>query len=118
MDRVRPQRQRKKNTLVDFRYETLNNNPTCYYFGLLHCVVTAVAKWLRCCATNRKVAGSIPAVVSGFFILPIFHPSDRTGVDSEMSNRRISWGKGGRCVRLTTYHHPVPLLRNLGTLTS
>ena len=27
-------------------------------------------------------------------------------------------GKGGRCVRLTTYHHPVPLSRNLGTLTS
>jgi len=23
---------------------------------------------LRCCATNRKVAGSIPAGVSGFFI--------------------------------------------------
>jgi len=22
---------------------------------------TAVAQWLRCCATNRKVAGSIPA---------------------------------------------------------
>jgi len=30
----------------------------------------------------------------------------------------ISWGKGGWCVRLTTYHHPVPLSRNLGTLTS
>jgi len=29
---------------------------------------TAVAQWLRCCATNRKVAGSIPATVSGFFI--------------------------------------------------
>ena len=29
---------------------------------------TAVAQWLRCCATNRKVAGSIPADVSGFFI--------------------------------------------------
>ena len=27
-------------------------------------------------------------------------------------------GKDGRCVRLTTYHHPVPLSRNLGTLTS
>jgi len=27
-------------------------------------------------------------------------------------------GKGGRCVRLTTYHHSVPLSRNLGTLTS
>jgi len=30
--------------------------------------VTAVAQWLRCCATNRKVADSIPASVSGFFI--------------------------------------------------
>jgi len=29
---------------------------------------TAVAQWLRCCATNQKVAGSIPAGVSGFFI--------------------------------------------------
>ena len=26
---------------------------------------TAVAQWLRCCATNRKVAGSIPAGVNG-----------------------------------------------------
>jgi len=26
--------------------------------------------------------------------------------------------KGGRCIRLTTYHYPVPLSRNLGTLTS
>ena len=29
---------------------------------------TAVAQWLRCCATNRKVAGSIPDGVIGFFI--------------------------------------------------
>ena len=29
---------------------------------------TAVAQWLRCCATNRKVAGSIPAAVGGYFI--------------------------------------------------
>ena len=29
---------------------------------------TGVAQWLRFCATNRKVAGSIPAGVSGFFI--------------------------------------------------
>ena len=28
---------------------------------------TAVAHWLRCCATNRKVAGSIPAGVIGIF---------------------------------------------------
>ena len=31
-------------------------------------VGTAVAQWLRYCATNRKVAGSIPASVTGFFI--------------------------------------------------
>jgi len=29
---------------------------------------TAVAQWLRRCATNRKFTGSIPAGVSGFFI--------------------------------------------------
>ena len=28
---------------------------------------TAVAEWLRCCATNRKVAGSIPDGVIGIF---------------------------------------------------
>ena len=28
---------------------------------------TAVAQWLRCCATNRKVAGSIPTSVSVAF---------------------------------------------------
>jgi len=29
---------------------------------------TAAAQCLRCCATNQKLAGSIPAGVSGFFI--------------------------------------------------
>jgi len=34
----------------------------------LRCISgTAVAQWLRCCATNRKVAGLIPAGVNGFF---------------------------------------------------
>ena len=28
---------------------------------------TAVAQWLRCCATNRRVAGSIPHGVTGIF---------------------------------------------------
>jgi len=37
---------------------------------------------------------------------------------TEMSTWSISWDKGGRCVRLTTYHHSVPLSRNLGTSTS
>ena len=34
-----------------------------------------------------------------------------------MSTKNISGGKGGRCVRLTTYHHTMPLSRNLGALT-
>ena len=30
-------------------------------------LVVGVAQWLRCCATNRKVAGSIPDDVVGIF---------------------------------------------------
>ena len=57
---------------------------------------TAVAQSLSCCATNRKVVGSIPDGVTG-----IFHwhnPSDRTMALgstqplTEMSTRSISWG--------------------------
>ena len=48
---------------------------------------TAVAQWLRCCATNRKVAGSIPAGVSGFLIdIKSFRSHYGPGVDSA-SNR-------------------------------
>ena len=44
---------------------------------------TAVAQWLRCCATNRKVAGSIPASVNGFFIdKKSFRSHYGPGVDS------------------------------------
>ena len=56
----------------------------------------AVAQWLRCCATNRKVAGSIPDVVIGIF--HSHNPSDRTmalgstQTLTEMSTRSISWG--------------------------
>jgi len=54
-----------------------------------------VAQWLRCCATDRKVAGSIPAGVIG---ISYSHPSDRTmALEStqpltEMSIRSISRG--------------------------
>jgi len=48
---------------------------------------TAVTQWLRCCATNRKVAGSIPTGVSGFFIdIKSFRSHYGPGVDSA-SNR-------------------------------
>ena len=48
---------------------------------------TAVAQWLRCCATNRMVAGSIPDIVIRNFYC--HNSSNRTmalGVDSA-SNR-------------------------------
>jgi len=48
---------------------------------------TAVAQWLRCCATNRKVAASISAGVIGFFIdIKSFRSHYGPGVDSA-SNR-------------------------------
>jgi len=43
---------------------------------------TAVAQCLRCCATNRKVAGSIPASVIGVFIdVKSFRSNYGPGVD-------------------------------------
>jgi len=52
---------------------------------------TAVAQWLRCCATNWKVVGSIPAGVSGFFIdIKSFPSHYDSGVDST-SNRNEIW---------------------------
>jgi len=48
---------------------------------------SAVAQWLRYCATNRKVAGSIPAGVSRIFIdIKFFRSHYGPGVDSA-SNR-------------------------------
>jgi len=47
-----------------------------------------LAQWLRCCTTNRKVAGSIPAGVSGFFIdKKSFRSHYGPGVDSAASYR-------------------------------
>ena len=46
-----------------------------------------IAQWLRCCATNRKVAGLIPAGVTGFFIdIKSFRSHYGPGVGS-VSNR-------------------------------
>ena len=54
---------------------------------VLNDVGTAVAQWLRYCATNRKVAGSIPTGVSEFFIeIKSFRSHYDPGVDSA-SNR-------------------------------
>ena len=72
---------------------------------------------------NWKVACSIKVGVSGNFIdIKSYRSQYGPGVDTA-SNRNeyqeyFLGGKGGRCVWLTTYHHPVPLSRYLGTLTS
>jgi hypothetical protein len=61
----------------------------CVSYSTLQCCParTAVAQWLRCCATNRKFAGSIPAGISGFFIdIKYFRSHYGPGVDSA-SNR-------------------------------
>ena len=64
---------------------------TAYYCDLhttyMHETGNAVAQWLRCGATNRKVAGSIPSGVTGFFIdIKFFRSHYGPGVDSA-SNR-------------------------------
>ena len=61
--------------------------PVEYEFGWApEGVRTAVAQWLRCCARNRKVAGSIPAGVNGFFIdIKSFRSHYGPGVDSASS---------------------------------
>ena len=59
----------------------------CFPETYLYIPGTAVAQWLRCCATNWKVAGSIPAGISGFFIdIKSFRSDYGPGVDSA-SNR-------------------------------
>jgi len=84
---------------------------------------TAVAQWLRCCATfGRSLVRS--QLVSADFSLT-WNPSDRImalGVDfsfyQKWAPRVFPGGKGSRCVRLTTSDQPVPLSWNLGALTS
>jgi len=57
---------------------------------------TAVAQWLRCFATNREAAGSIPAGVSESFIdIKSFRSHYDPGVDSACNRNDyqcISWG--------------------------
>ena len=58
-----------------------------------------MAQWLRCCATNLKVTGSIPPGVSGFFIdIKSFRSHCGPGLNST-SNRNeyqeyFLWVKG------------------------
>ena len=74
-----------------------------------------------CFATIRKVAGSIPAGVSGSFIdIKSFRSHFGPGVDSA-SNRneyreRFLGDKGGRCIRLTTLPPSCAVVMKSGNL--
>ena len=70
--------------------------PNLFYLGLIYVIVggggTAVAQWLRCCATIRKVAGSILTGVSGIFSSDRTMALGSTQPLTEMSTGSISWG--------------------------
>ena len=82
---------------------------------------TAIAQWLSCCATNRKVAESIPTDVNGFFIdTKSFRSRYGPGIDSA-SNRNeyqeyFLGDKGGRCVRMTTLPPSCAVVTKSGNL--
>ena len=78
-----------------------NSNDTIWNRG------TAVAQWLRCHATNQKVAGLIPDGVIGIFhwhkVPPIaLWPWDRLSLEQRWIPGAFPGIKGGRCVSLTT----------------
>jgi len=77
-----------------------------YFSQTFHCWGTRWRSLLMHCATSRKVAGSITDGVIGIFHWhnPSGHTValELTQLLTEMSTRDISWGKGGRCVQLTT----------------
>jgi len=68
-------------------YLTTSLHPTRHIMTIaLYIWETAVAQWLRYCATNRKVAGSIPIGVIGIFDIKSFRSHYGPGINSA-SNR-------------------------------
>jgi hypothetical protein len=77
-------------------------------------IPTAVAQWLRCCATNRKVAGSIPDGVSRSHYGPgVDSASNRNEYQENFLGVNAAGAYGWQPYKLR-----VPLSWNLGTLTS
>jgi len=83
---------------------------------------TALAQWLRCSATNRKVAGSIPAGVIGVFIdIKSFRSHYGTGINSASNrNEYKEYSLGVKAAGASGWHTSiliVPLSGNLRILT-
>ena len=81
-----------------------------------------MAQWLRCCATNRRVAGSITDGVIGIFHWQSSRSHYGPGVDSASNRNEYQENflgvNAASAYRWQPYHLPVPLSWNLGTLTS
>jgi hypothetical protein len=82
---------------------------------------TAVAQWLRYCATSQKVVGSIPDGVTGILHWhKSFWSHYGPGVDSiSIRNEYQEYflgGKCGRCVRLTILPPYCAVVRKSGNL--
>jgi hypothetical protein len=92
----------------------VHKNCYCLHFGRIQLIWgTAVAQWLRYCATNEKVAGSIPDGVMEFFIDTI--PSDRT-MALRSTQHLTEMSICGRCVRLTTLPPSRAVVKTSGNL--
>ena len=76
------------------------------YIVLIFLLEPGVAQWLRRCATSRTVPESIRGGVTGdFSVVPPTEPCALSSTQPlKESTRDFSWGKGCRCVWLTTYH--------------
>jgi hypothetical protein len=59
-----------------------------------------------------------PVVSLDFSVMPLTMTPESTQLLVKMSTRNIPGGKGGRYVRLTTYHPTVPFSLTLGAWTS
>jgi hypothetical protein len=79
-----------------------------------------VAQWLRYCATNRKVAGSIPDGVMEFFIdiilLIALWPWGRLSLWQKWVPGEFPGVKCSRCVGLTTLPPSCPVVMKSGNL--